>query len=205
QRIIDEGTDAWGIAVTGVEVKDVDLPQEMKRAMARQAEAERERRAKIISAEGELQAAARLKDAARLLSMHPASLQLRFLQTATEIAAENNSTTLFPLPVDLLSFRGTPSPASDVEETESLEELEARAKRSEDEATGMTVELTSKLAGLGLIAGAQAAGRKDAARRTAERIDRAAEADADRVSVDRTEAAAESLDAAELEGDGEEE
>jgi regulator of protease activity HflC (stomatin/prohibitin superfamily) len=194
QQIIDEGTDAWGIAVTGVEVKDVDLPQEMKRAMARQAEAERERRAKIISAEGELQAAARLKDAARLLSMHPASLQLRFLQTATEIAAENNSTTLFPLPVDLLSpFRGSPAAAADVEEAETLEELEARAKRSENEATGMTAELTGKLAGLGLIAGAQAAGRKDAARRAAERIAREAQA-----------AAAEHLNAAELE-DGEEE
>jgi regulator of protease activity HflC (stomatin/prohibitin superfamily) len=101
--IIDEGTDPWGIDVTGVEVKDVDLPQEMKRAMARQAEAERERRAKVISAEGEFQAAIKLRDAAGLLSQEPASLQLRFLQTASEIAAENNSTTLFPLPIDLFS------------------------------------------------------------------------------------------------------
>jgi regulator of protease activity HflC (stomatin/prohibitin superfamily) len=99
--IIDEGTDAWGINVTGVEVKDVDLPQEMKRAIARQAEAERERRAKIINAQGELQAADNLQKAAALLSRQPASLQLRFLQTASEIAAENNSTTLFPLPIDL--------------------------------------------------------------------------------------------------------
>ena len=99
--IIDQGTDAWGIDVTGVEVKDVDLPQEMKRAIARQAEAERERRAKVINAKGELQAASNLRDAARQLSEYPASLQLRFLQTATEIAAENNSTTLFPLPVEL--------------------------------------------------------------------------------------------------------
>ncbi len=99
--IIDQGTDAWGIDVTGVEVKDVDLPQEMKRAIARQAEAERERRAKVINAQGELQAASNLRDAARQLSEYPASLQLRFLQTATEIAAENNSTTLFPLPVEL--------------------------------------------------------------------------------------------------------
>jgi len=104
QKIIDEGTDAWGIDVTGVEVKDVDLPQEMKRAIARQAEAERERRAKVISAQGELQAAGNLRDAAKQLSEYPASLQLRFLQTATEIAAENNSTTLFPLPMDFGGF-----------------------------------------------------------------------------------------------------
>jgi regulator of protease activity HflC (stomatin/prohibitin superfamily) len=102
--IIDEGTDAWGINVTGVEVKDVDLPQEMKRAIARQAEAERERRAKVINAKGELQAAEDLQSAARLLSEQPASLQLRFLQTASEIAAENNSTTLFPLPLDFRPF-----------------------------------------------------------------------------------------------------
>ncbi len=104
--IIDQGTDPWGIDVTGVEVKDVDLPNEMKRAIARQAEAERERRAKVIHAKGELQAAANLRDAARQLSEYPASLQLRFLQTATEIAAENNSTTIFPLPVDLGSLSG---------------------------------------------------------------------------------------------------
>lgn len=104
--IIDQGTDAWGIDVTGVEVKDVDLPNEMKRAIARQAEAERERRAKVINAQGELQAASNLRDAARQLSEYPASLQLRFLQTATEIAAENNSTTLFPLPVDLGPLAG---------------------------------------------------------------------------------------------------
>jgi regulator of protease activity HflC (stomatin/prohibitin superfamily) len=101
REIIDEGTDAWGIHVTAVEVKDVDLPQEMKRAMARQAEAERERRAKVINATGELQAATELAEAARLMQMQPASLQLRFLQTASEIAAENNSTVLFPLPIDL--------------------------------------------------------------------------------------------------------
>ncbi|MDE2943648.1 MAG: slipin family protein [Gemmatimonadota bacterium] len=104
--IIDQGTDAWGIDVTGVEVKDVDLPNEMKRAIARQAEAERERRAKVINAQGELQAASNLRDAARQLSQYPASLQLRFLQTATEIAAENNSTTLFPLPVELGPMAG---------------------------------------------------------------------------------------------------
>ncbi|MDX1578901.1 MAG: slipin family protein [Gemmatimonadota bacterium] len=169
QQIIDEGTDVWGIDVTGVEVKDVDLPHEMKRVIARQAEAERERRAKVINAEGELQAASRLKDAARLLSLHPASLQLRFLQTATEIAAENNSTTLFPLPMDLLTPFGTPGMES-AEESETIEELEARAKKSADEATGMTRELTSKLTGLGLIAGADMASRKERARRQAERL-----------------------------------
>ncbi len=104
RQIIDEGSDVWGIDVTAVEVKDVDLPQEMKRMIARQAEAERERRAKVINAEGELQAADKLSEAAAVLSTHPASLQLRFLQTASEIAAENNSTTLFPLPLDFAPF-----------------------------------------------------------------------------------------------------
>ncbi len=103
RRIIDEGTHAWGIEVTAVEVKDIDLPQEMKRAMARQAEAERERRAKVIAAEGELQASAKLAEAAAVIGGQPAALQLRFLQTVTEIAAENNSTTLFPVPVDLFT------------------------------------------------------------------------------------------------------
>ncbi len=106
RQIIDEGTDVWGIDVTAVEVKDVDLPQEMKRMIARQAEAERDRRAKVINAEGEFQAAGKLRDAARILSSQPASLQLRFLQTASEIAAEHNSTTLFPLPLDLAPLWG---------------------------------------------------------------------------------------------------
>ena len=101
QRIIDEGTDAWGIDVSAVEIKDIDLPQEMRRAMAKQAEAERERRAKVISAQGEVQASEMLAQAARTMGQEPAALQLRFLQTVTEIAAENNSTTLFPLPLDL--------------------------------------------------------------------------------------------------------
>ncbi|MDX1675716.1 MAG: slipin family protein [Longimicrobiales bacterium] len=99
--LIDEGTDSWGIDVSAVEVKDIDLPQEMKRAMARQAEAERERRAKVINAEGELQASKKLSEAAGVMSREPASISLRFLQTVTEIAAENNSTTLFPIPIDL--------------------------------------------------------------------------------------------------------
>ena len=142
QRIIDEGTDLWGIDVTAVEVKDVDLPQEMKRAMARQAEAERERRAKVINAEGELQAASRLKDAARLLSLEPASLQLRFLQTASEIAAENNSTTLFPLPMDLfgpLRKMFEERKALTEEEKEEIKALEARARKAADEATGLSM------------------------------------------------------------------
>jgi regulator of protease activity HflC (stomatin/prohibitin superfamily) len=101
QKIIDEGTDPWGIDVTAVEIKDIDLPQEMRRAMAKQAEAERERRAKVIHATGEVQASEMLAQAARTLSGDPAAIQLRFLQTVTEIAAENNSTTLFPIPIDL--------------------------------------------------------------------------------------------------------
>ncbi len=101
RKIIDSGTDPWGIEVTGVEVKDIGLPIEMKRVMARQAEAERERRAKVISAEGEFQASRRLSQAAKVLERYPAALQLRFLQTVVEIAAENNSTTLFPIPIDM--------------------------------------------------------------------------------------------------------
>ena len=101
QKIIDEGTDPWGIDVTGVEIKDIDLPQEMRRAMAKQAESERERRAKVIHAQGEVQASEMLAQAARTLSQDPAAIQLRFLQTVTEIAAENNSTTIFPIPMDL--------------------------------------------------------------------------------------------------------
>jgi regulator of protease activity HflC (stomatin/prohibitin superfamily) len=101
RRIIDEGTDPWGIDVTAVEIKDIDLPQEMRRAMARQAEAERERRAKVIHAEGEVQASAALAKAASVLQTQPSALQLRYLQTVSEIAAENNSTTLSPIPIDL--------------------------------------------------------------------------------------------------------
>lgn len=102
QTIIDRHTDPWGIKVSLVEVKHVDLPTEMQRAMARQAEAERERRAKIIHAEGELQASVKLSEAAAQLSTHPEALQLRYLQTLTDVASENNSTTIFPIPIDLL-------------------------------------------------------------------------------------------------------
>lgn len=101
QEILDKSTDAWGIKVTMVEVKHIDLPEEMKRAMAKQAEAERERRAKVISAEGEYQAAQKLIEAAALMSAQPISVQLRYLQTLSHIASENNSTTIFPVPIDL--------------------------------------------------------------------------------------------------------
>ncbi len=103
QEILDTQTDPWGIKVVVVEVKQIDLPQEMQRAIARQAEAERERRAKVINAEGEFQAAQKLADASAVISQHPMALQLRFLQTLTEVASENNSTTIFPLPIDLIT------------------------------------------------------------------------------------------------------
>jgi regulator of protease activity HflC (stomatin/prohibitin superfamily) len=101
-EILDKHTDPWGIKVALVEVKSIDLPIEMQRAIARQAEAERERRAKVINAEGEFQAAQRMADAAQVLATQPMSLQLRYLQTLREIAAEKNSTTLFPIPIDLI-------------------------------------------------------------------------------------------------------
>src|SRR5213083_2873800 len=104
KNIIDKRTEEWGVEVSAVEVKDVDLPPEMKRAMARQAEAERERRAKIINAEGELQASEKLAQAAHIIGSEPAAIQLRYLQTVTEISSENNSTTFFPIPIDL--FKG---------------------------------------------------------------------------------------------------
>jgi len=102
QAILDKHTDPWGIKVSNVEIKHVDLPTEMQRAMARQAEAERERRAKIINAEGEFQASAKLLDAGEVLTKQPITLQLRYLQTLREVAAENNSTIIFPLPLDLV-------------------------------------------------------------------------------------------------------
>jgi len=102
QKILDRQTDAWGVKVSNVEVKHIDLPAEMQRAMARQAEAERERRAKVIHAEGELQASQKLSEAARIINQERGALQLRYLQTLTEIATERNSTILFPLPIDLV-------------------------------------------------------------------------------------------------------
>lgn len=103
QEIIDRHTDPWGIKISNVEVKHVDLPTEMKRAMARQAEAERDRRARVINAEGEFQAASRLREAAETIADHPMAMQYRFLETLVEVAAENNSTTLFPVPIDLFA------------------------------------------------------------------------------------------------------
>jgi regulator of protease activity HflC (stomatin/prohibitin superfamily) len=123
RSIIDEGTDAWGIEVTGVEIKDIDLPAEMKRAMAKQAEAERERRAKVIAADGEYQASTKLVAAAEIMQQFPGSMQLRFLQTVVEIAAENNSTTLFPIPIEL--FRHMIAPGEPVSD-----EVKARALRT---------------------------------------------------------------------------
>ena len=103
QEILDKDTDPWGIKVAKVEIKHIDLPQEMQRAMAKQAEAERERRAKVIGAEGEFQAAQKLTDAAEIIGEHPIALQLRYLQTLREVATEHNSTTLFPIPIDLFT------------------------------------------------------------------------------------------------------
>jgi len=101
QSILDKDTEPWGVKVSKVEVKEIDLPEEMRRAMAQQAEAERERRSKIINAEGEFQAAQRLSEAAEIIAKNPAALQLRYLQTLQDIAVENNSTTIFPVPIDL--------------------------------------------------------------------------------------------------------
>jgi regulator of protease activity HflC (stomatin/prohibitin superfamily) len=101
QEILDMHTDPWGIKVATVELKHIDLPQEMQRAMARQAEAERDRRAKVINAEGEYQAASKLAEASTIIQEHPMALQLRYLQTMNEMSAENNTTTIFPIPLDL--------------------------------------------------------------------------------------------------------
>ena len=103
QKIIDEHTDPWGVKVSTVEVKHIDLPQDMQRAMAKQAEAERERRAKVINADGEFQAAAKLSQAAEVLARYPIAIQLRFLQTMREVASERNTTTFFPVPIDLVA------------------------------------------------------------------------------------------------------
>lgn len=114
QKIIDEHTDPWGVKVSTVEVKHIDLPQDMQRAMAKQAEAERERRAKVINADGEFQAAAKLSEAAQVLARYPIAVQLRFLQTMREVASERNTTTFFPVPIDLLTpfLHGSSQPGS---------------------------------------------------------------------------------------------
>jgi regulator of protease activity HflC (stomatin/prohibitin superfamily) len=113
QQILDQHTDVWGIKVSSVEVKHVDLPPDMQRAMARQAEAEREKRAKIIHAEGELQASEKLRQAAAIIAVEPVTVTLRYLQTLTEIASEKNSTIIFPLPIELLNMLGTARAGND--------------------------------------------------------------------------------------------
>jgi regulator of protease activity HflC (stomatin/prohibitin superfamily) len=145
RQIIDQGTDPWGIEVTGVEIKDIDLPKEMKRAMARQAEAERERRGKVIAAEGEYQASRRLGQAADVMARHPAALQLRYLQTLVEVAAENNSTTLFPIPIDV--FRGITERLGVAQAGAAAESAPAEAE--EEEATQDTPPLLGEGSPLG--------------------------------------------------------
>jgi regulator of protease activity HflC (stomatin/prohibitin superfamily) len=144
QHMIDEHTDPWGIKVTTVEIKDVEIPSAMQRAMALGAEAERERRAKIIHAEGEYQASQRLRDAADVISGNPASLQLRYLQTLTEIGSTQNSTIVFPVPMDVITpFLGDRAPASATEPGERAQEL-ARARLAELE-RAQTVGLVGRV------------------------------------------------------------
>ena len=149
QKIVEERTDSWGVEVSAVEVKDVDLPPEMKRAMARQAEAERERRAKVIAAEGEFQAAGKLSEAAAVISRHPEALQLRYLQTLVEVASENNSTTIFPVPIDLLTpfmdmGRRAASVAADAAAAAAGPATTADAAKSLPSATGSPVPATER-------------------------------------------------------------
>lgn len=151
REIIDEGTDPWGIDVTGVEIKDIDLPKEMKRAMAKQAEAERERRGKVIAAEGEYQASKKLALAANVIERHPVAVQLRFMQTAVEIAAENNSTTVFPIPLDLFGSISKGSAGSMTEE--EIAEMEASSaedlKLPEGPKAQVLAETARSILGLG--------------------------------------------------------
>lgn len=123
QAIIDRQTEGWGIKVNTVEVKDVEIPENMQRAMARQAEAERERRAKVVAAEGELQAAEKLAEAAKLISAEPGAMQLRQLQTMVEVSAEKNSTLIFPIPIELLQFAKSslPKAAQNLETSEKIQ------------------------------------------------------------------------------------
>jgi regulator of protease activity HflC (stomatin/prohibitin superfamily) len=149
--IIDQGTDPWGIEVTGVEIKDIDLPKEMKRAMAKQAEAERERRGKVIAAEGEYQASRKLALAANVIEKHPVAVQLRFMQTAVEIAAENNSTMVFPIPIELFGAiaKGSVEPMTE----EEIKALEASGEEGlslpEGADTQLLAETAKSILGLG--------------------------------------------------------
>ena len=151
--IIDQGTDPWGIDVTGVEIKDIDLPKEMKRAMAKQAEAERERRGKVIAAEGEYQASKKLALAANVIEKHPVAIQLRFMQTAVEIAAENNSTMVFPIPIELFGAiaKGPLKPLT----AEEIKALEAGDEESVSLPEGTNAQLLAETANsiLGLESG----------------------------------------------------
>lgn len=159
RKIIDEGTDAWGIDVVGVEIKDIDLPQEMKRAMAKQAEAERERRAKVISAQGEYQASTKLAAAAEIIQQYPVAMQLRFLQTVVEVAAENNSTTLFPIPIEL--FRPFIEPGKPASAEAQARALQAAAETlvdalPADSGTAQLASTAKKLLGMDSAPGAAA-------------------------------------------------
>ncbi|MFN8594200.1 MAG: slipin family protein [Thermomicrobiales bacterium] len=127
QQIIDEQTEPWGVKVSIVEVKDVELPQTMQRAMARQAEAEREKRAKVIHAEGEYQASKTLAEAAAVIDQNPVTIQLRYLQTLTEIGAEKNTTVVFPLPIDIISAFAQPRPQAQTPEPRPATDLTSRA------------------------------------------------------------------------------
>jgi regulator of protease activity HflC (stomatin/prohibitin superfamily) len=140
QHIIDDQTEPWGVKVTTVEIKDVEIPERMQHAMARQAEAERERRAKIINAEGEFQAAARLNDAADVISRNPVTIQLRYLQTLIEVSNNQSSTIVFPLPMDVLqpliaAAQGRGSSAADAPERSSLDQALAGAREALERAT----------------------------------------------------------------------
>ncbi len=151
RKIIDKGTDPWGVDVTGVEIKDIDLPKEMKRAMAKQAEAERERRGKVIAAEGEYQASKKLALAANVIEKHPVAVQLRFMQTAVEIAAENNSTTVFPIPMEL--FGAITKGSAGAMTQEEIEALEAESpegsKLPEGTETALLAQTAKSILGIG--------------------------------------------------------
>ena len=150
RKIIDEGTDPWGIDVTGVEIKDIDLPKEMKRAMAKQAEAERERRGKVIAAEGEYQASKKLALAANVIEKHPVAVQLRFMQTAVEIAAENNSTMVFPIPMELFGAIAKGSAGSlTAEEIKALEAGEDGLALVDGADTQLLAETAKSILGIG--------------------------------------------------------
>ena len=146
QQIIDEQTDPWGVKVTAVEIKDVEIPSGMQRAMARQAEAERERRAKVIHAEGEFQASQRLADAAEVLSPNPAALQLRYLQTLTEVGVNQNSTIVFPLPIDVIRpFLAAAGVAPDTQQQPEAGPNGHAAISSAEEPAGLPVGVAAPL------------------------------------------------------------